>query len=65
MPVSPVPHEGPEKDADPLPDPVAKANFQAIARKLFAIDRADFERVVEADKAERAAARATKKKGAP
>ncbi len=65
MPVSPAPHEGPAKDADPPVNPDAKANFQDLARKLFRINRAEFEREVDRDRAERATARAAKKKGTP
>lgn len=58
MSVSPAPHEGPARDADAPPDPQAKADFVDLARELFGIDRVDFERVAEQDKAERAAVRA-------
>lgn len=65
MPLSPAPHEGPDKGEESTPDPAKIERFTELTRRLFAIDRADFEEEVERDKAERAAARVAKKKGAP
>ncbi len=65
MPVSPAPHEGPARDVDPHVDSDAKGRFQDLAQRLFGIDRVEFERELERDKAERAAARAAKKNARP
>lgn len=55
---SPAPHETPAKGAaNETVEPGSVSRFKDLARRLFAVDRKEFEEAREKDEAERAAKR--------
>ena len=63
MPLSPAQHEssGKAEESQSHPDPADIERFTDLTRKLFGIERVEFEKEVERDKAERSAARKAKR----
>lgn len=55
---SPAPHESPAKGAaNESVEPGSLAKFKRLARKLFAVDREEFQKALEQDERERRAKR--------
>lgn len=61
MPLSPAPHEGPERVGEEPPSQESVQSFLTLAKRLFVIERKPFEVEVEQDRVERAEARKRKK----
>lgn len=54
---SPAPHERPAKAADNETGPGSLSRFKALAARLFAVDRKQFQNALEKDEEERRAKR--------
>jgi hypothetical protein len=54
---SPAPHESPGKAADKEVSPGSVSRFRDLARRLFAVDRAEFQEAMHKDEEERRAKR--------
>jgi hypothetical protein len=54
---SPQPHESPGKAVDEKVSPGSLSRFKALAARLFAVDRKEFQAALEKDEAERRAKR--------